>query len=77
MLQFLDRPEHEIFVNLPGNSSLARTERYVCVVPVLIFSAYRARHRGSGPRRRQVAGHHRGRGVRFHRHLRPDRLGHR
>ena len=37
MLQFLDQPEHEVFANLPGNSSIGRTEPYVCIAPVLNF----------------------------------------
>jgi hypothetical protein len=37
ILQFLDQPGHEVFVNLPGNSSIGRGEPYVCIAPVLNF----------------------------------------
>ena len=37
MLQFLDQPEHQVFANLPGNSSVGNTEPYVCIAPVLNF----------------------------------------
>ena len=37
MLQFLDQPEREVFAKLPGDSSIGRTEPYVCIAPVLNF----------------------------------------